>query len=126
MMIEWRLREILEEIYHGGIGNINLVLIFKRLAWPVILYLGLILAVPYVTINGLLPLVVSGISFETQNLLIRRVYPTLLLGSTALWLVKWHIHKFIRLYEHIKNDKYLVGRRLVNYDHHHRRSQTVQ
>ena len=25
--------------------------------------------------------------------------------------------QFTRLYEHIKNDKYLVGRRLVNYDH---------
>ncbi|KAJ9583528.1 hypothetical protein L9F63_022146, partial [Diploptera punctata] len=32
------------------------------------------------------------------------------------------IRQFRKLYEHIKNDKYLVGRRLVNYDHRRHKS----
>jgi E3 ubiquitin-protein ligase MARCH6 len=31
-------------------------------------------------------------------------------------IVFCQVRQFRRLYEHIKNDKYLVGRRLVNYD----------
>lgn len=56
-----------------------------------------------------------NVAFETRNLLIRRIYPFLLIASGLIYLIHWHINKFFRLYEHIKNDKYLVGRRLVNY-----------
>lgn len=94
--------------------NINLRLILIRLAMPVVLTLGLILALPYVGVNSILPL--FNISFETQNMLNRRVHPFLLFAAAILYLCHWQIHKFFRLYEHIKNDKYLVGRRLVNYE----------
>lgn len=30
---------------------------------------------------------------------------------------EFQLKQFAKLYEHIKNDKYLVGRRLVNYHH---------
>lgn len=33
------------------------------------------------------------------------------------------VKRFRKLYEAIKNDKYLVGQRLVNYDHRKRASQ---
>jgi E3 ubiquitin-protein ligase MARCH6 len=102
------------QIYAGGFMNINLKLILIRLAMPVVLTLGLILALPYVGVNSLLPL--FGVSFETQNMLNRRVHPFLLFAAGILYLIHWQIHKFCRLYEHIKNDKYLVGRRLVNYE----------
>jgi len=102
------------QIYHDGFVNINLRFIITTLALPVILALGFILSTPYVIIYGLLPW--FGISFETQNLLIRRIYPFLLIASGLIYLIHWQINKFYRLYEHIKNDKYLVGKRLVNYD----------
>lgn len=83
---------------------------------PVILTLGLVLALPYVFVNGILPL--FAISYEVQNILNRRVHPFLLFIAGIIYLVHWQINKFCRLYEHIKNDKYLVGKRLVNYDPH--------
>ncbi|CAG2108547.1 unnamed protein product [Medioppia subpectinata] len=114
MMGEWRLREVLEEIYHGGLTHINLKLILVRLAMPVVVTLGLILALPYIAVNSIFPL--FGMALQMQNLMNRRIHPLLLLGTGIIYLIHWQIHKFYRLYEHIKNDKYLVGRRLVNYD----------
>lgn len=39
-----------------------------------------------------------------------------------VWLVHFMVKRFKKLYEAIKNDKYLVGQRLVNYDHRKRRA----
>ena len=114
MMGDWRLKEVLEEIYHAGLMNLNLRVVIWKLAAPVIMSLGLSLAVPYICVKTLCPL--FGTSFETETLILRRVYPTLLIVSMFVYLIHWQINKFFRLYEHIKNDKYLVGRRLVNYD----------
>lgn len=102
------------QIYHGGLTHINLKIILLRLALPVVLTLGLILAIPYVAVNSFMPLL--GISMEMQNILNRRIHPLLLFCTAVIYLIHWQIHKFYRLYEHIKNDKYLVGRRLVNYE----------
>lgn len=114
MMADWRLREILEALYQGGLMNINLQYIMTRLAIPVILILGSILSLPYFIIFGILP--IFGVTFETRNLFIRRIYPFLLIALVLIYVIHWQINKFCRLYEHIKNDKYLVGKRLVNYD----------
>lgn len=47
----------------------------------------------------------------------RRIYPALLVIYIITSLIAMQIMQFARLYEHIKNDKYLVGKRLVNYYH---------
>lgn len=102
------------QIYHAGIININMRLILVKLALPVIVALGLALALPYVAVAGLSPF--FNMTPEAQTVLLRRVYPFLLMAAAVIYLIQWQIFKFIRLYEHIKNDKYLVGKRLVNYD----------
>lgn len=114
MMGEWRLKEVLEEIYHAGLINMNLKMIVTKLAAPVIIGLGLSLAAPYVSV--LLVSSMFGMNFDTTTIILRRIYPSLLFASLVIFLIHWQISKFRRLYEHIKNDKYLVGRRLVNYD----------
>lgn len=72
------------------------------------------MTVPYLAVVTLSPL--FGLTYESQTIILRRIYPSLLLVAGVIYLVHWQINKFIRLYEHIKNDKYLVGKRLVNYD----------
>lgn len=57
------------------------------------------------------------ILFVWQVLVERRIYPALLIITLLSTLIIMQVVQFTRLYEHIKNDKYLVGRRLVNYDH---------
>lgn len=138
MMGEWRLREVLEEvmcslpwyqfdltnvlssylhllqIYHAGLLNINMRLIIGKLALPVVIVLGLVLALPYISVVSIAPL--FSATFETQTLMLRRIYPFLLFASGIIYMLHWQIRKFTALYDHIKNDKYLVGKRLVNYD----------
>jgi E3 ubiquitin-protein ligase MARCH6 len=57
-----------------------------------------------------------------RNLIARRLYPFLLLIVLVGGVIVFQIRQFRKLYEHIKNDKYLVGRRLVNYDHRRHKS----
>lgn len=84
-----------------------------KLAIPVIISLGLSLAVPYLLVWSLS---FFGSTPEVQTLVLRQIYPSLLFATFVIYLVVWQVNKFCRLYEHIKNDKYLVGKRLVNYD----------
>ncbi|XP_074036205.1 E3 ubiquitin-protein ligase MARCHF6 isoform X2 [Leptinotarsa decemlineata] len=112
---DWFLRSAIERAYRDGIRDMNLTFIIKELAAPVIISFGLALSVPYIIAYSLVPIFVNNL--QMRNIVARRLYPCLLLFSMASILVYLQIKQFKNLYEHIKNDKYLVGQRLVNYDH---------
>ena len=120
---EWRLKLAIERAYNDGIREMDLKFIIMELAAPVICCFGLALAVPYVVAHGIVPLVISNV--QTQILIARRLYPFLLLVNLVCIIVSIQIRQFKKLYEHIKNDKYLVGKRLVNYEHRNK-TQTQQ
>lgn len=120
---DWFLRAAIERAYRDGIRDMHLSFIFKQLAAPVIVSFGLALAVPYVLAYSIVPLFVS--SLQMRNLIARRLYPFLLLLGVVGVVVVLQIRQFKKLYEHIKNDKYLVGQRLVNYDHRKAKAQTA-
>lgn len=111
----WWLKRVIDEMYHDGLRNINLRLIVVDLVLPVVVVLGLALAVPYILACSVVP--AFGTNAETQNLVLRRIYPSLLALCAFTAFTVFQVRQFCRLYEHIKNDKYLVGRRLVNYEH---------
>lgn len=113
---DWALRRAIERAYRNGIRQMDLGLILYELAAPAVACLSLALAIPYAIAHTFVPMVVT--SPLMRNLIARRIYPFLLLISFVLAVVTFQIHQFAKLYEHIKNDKYLVGRRLVNYHHH--------
>ncbi|CAG9773166.1 unnamed protein product [Ceutorhynchus assimilis] len=119
---DWFLRAAIERAYRDGIRDMNLTFIFKELAFPVIICFGFALAVPYVLAYSFVPIFVTNL--QVRNLVARRLYPFLLLVATVNIIIVLQIRQFKRLYEHIKNDKYLVGQRLVNYDHRRARTQT--
>ncbi|CDQ79532.1 unnamed protein product [Oncorhynchus mykiss] len=60
-----------------------------------------------------------------QILIQRRIYPFLLMVVSIIGILSFQIRQFKRLYEHIKNDKYLVGQRLVNYERKARGASSV-
>lgn len=120
---DWSLRSAIERAYRDGIKDMDLKFILWDLAAPVIACFGLALAIPYVTAHSLVPLVVS--SPQLKNLIARRLYPFLLLVGLVGAIITFQIKQFQKLYEHIKNDKYLVGQRLVNYDHRRQKSQAT-
>uniref|UniRef100_A0A3Q3GER8 E3 ubiquitin-protein ligase MARCHF6 n=1 Tax=Labrus bergylta TaxID=56723 RepID=A0A3Q3GER8_9LABR len=111
---QWWLKTVIEQVYANGIRNIDLHFIVRGLAAPVICVLLLSLSVPYTISRGITPLL--GVQPEMQTLVDRRIYPFLLMVVTLLAILTFQIRQFKRLYEHIKNDKYLVGQRLVNYE----------
>ncbi|CAL4114135.1 unnamed protein product [Meganyctiphanes norvegica] len=110
----WWLKTHLEHIYLGGVRGLDLHLLVCQTAIPVIAALSACLSLPYITAHSLAPLVAPPSSLI---LIERRIYPALLIISVVTSLIVMQVVQFTRLYEHIKNDKYLVGRRLVNYDH---------
>lgn len=117
---EWVLRRAIERAYRDGIRGMDLGFVLRELAAPVVACFGLALAVPYAAAYGIVPLVVA--SPHLRNLIARRLYPFLLLVTLVGGIIMFQVRQFRKLYEHIKNDKYLVGRRLVNYDHRRHKS----
>lgn len=120
---DWFLRAAIERTYRDGIRDMQLGFIFKELAVPVIVCFGLSLAIPYVIAYSIVPLFVSSV--QLRNLFGRRLYPLLLLIAVGGVVITLQIKQFKKFYEHIKNDKYLVGQRLVNYDHRRAKTQAV-
>ncbi|KOX79197.1 E3 ubiquitin-protein ligase MARCH6 [Melipona quadrifasciata] len=112
---DWRIRHAIERAYNDGIREIDLKFIVTELAAPVICCFGLALAVPYAVAYGIVPLLITNL--QTQILIARHLYPFLLLVHLVCIVIYFQIRQFKKLYEHIKNDKYLVGQRLVNYEH---------
>lgn len=98
-----------------GLRGLKLSYLIKNLVIPVCTGLGLALSVPYILAHSVAPLFISDslILVMVQ----RRIYPFLLLFLVTVALTIMQLKQFKKLYEHIKNDKYLVGRRLVNYNH---------
>ncbi|CAL8399714.1 unnamed protein product [Gadus morhua 'NCC'] len=111
---QWWLKTVIEQVYANGIRNIDLHFIIRKLAAPVISVLLLSLCVPYVIATALVPS--AGVTPEMEVLIQRRIYPFLLMVVSLIGILSFQIRQFRRLYEHIKNDKYLVGQRLVNYE----------
>ncbi|KAJ8012060.1 hypothetical protein DPEC_G00064760 [Dallia pectoralis] len=111
---QWWLKTVIEQVYANGIRNIDLHFIIRQLAAPVLCVLLVSVCGPYVISAGLVPIV--GVTMEMQNLVQRRIYPFLFMVVMLLGILSFQIRQFKRLYEHIKNDKYLVGQRLVNYE----------
>jgi len=115
---DWWLKRAIEQLYQDGLRGLDLSYLIPQLIVPAVTSLGLALAVPYVIAHGVLPLLVED--FETVVFIQRRIYPSLLLIMAVCALIILQLKQFRKLYEHIKNDRYLVGRRLVNYNHQRR------
>ncbi|XP_022251567.1 E3 ubiquitin-protein ligase MARCH6-like [Limulus polyphemus] len=98
----WWLKRLLEQVYHDGIRNISLKLIIMDLALPVIITLGSTLALPYLFSCSILPM--FGAGFEMQNLIFRRIYPSLLASVVIAGIIVFQVMQFFYLYEHIRND----------------------
>ncbi|CAL1539973.1 unnamed protein product [Lymnaea stagnalis] len=113
---QWWLKSAIERVYNDGMRNLNMKFIMVHICLPVSTCLGMALAVPYVLAYSVVP--AFGVSFETQTLVVRRVYPFVLTVIVCSAMLTFQIRQFRRLYNHIKDDKYLVGQRLVNYIHH--------
>lgn len=120
---EWTLKRALDRAYRDGIRDIDLTFIIRDLAIPVITCFGLALAIPYVLAHSILPLFFT--SQYARIMIVRRIYPFFLLVACCVGIVVFQVRQFKKLYVAIKNDKYLVGQRLVNYDHRKKKQESA-
>lgn len=120
---DWQMRRAIERAYRDGIREIDQLFIFREVAAPVLTCLGLSLAVPYVLAH------LIGGAFDadpmSKMIILRCIYPTLLIIAIIVAVVVVQIRQFRKFYVTIKNDKYLVGQRLVNYDHQKKKQEAV-
>ncbi len=111
---QWWLREAIDTICQHGFRDVNLKYIFAKVFYPVMVCSGLALAIPCILSRSVAPLLVED---EATLLLVeRRIYPSVLCSCTLLGLFLFQVRQFRRLYERIRNDKYLVGQRLINFE----------
>lgn len=111
---DWWLRDAVDTAYRNGFANMNLMFIIQKIVYPVLVSLLLAITAPYVAVAGLLPLL--GFGRETVVLCLHRVYPLLMLSIVVIAVLLFQGKQFKALYEKIKNEKYLIGRVLVNYE----------
>ncbi|XP_055687108.1 E3 ubiquitin-protein ligase MARCHF6 [Lutzomyia longipalpis] len=120
---DWALKRAIERAYRDGLRDIDLKFIIRDLAAPVIMCFGLALAIPYVLAHSILPIFFTN--QHTKTLIARRIYPFFLIIAIIIGIIIFQIRQFKKLYVAIKNDKYLVGQRLVNYDHRKRKAEAA-
>ncbi|RDD45014.1 E3 ubiquitin-protein ligase MARCH6 [Trichoplax sp. H2] len=111
---DWWMKLALDQIHNAGFRNLDFAFVIKNLAFPVISMLLFLVTAPITLASGASKL--FGLSKYLQNYCIRRIYPFSLLICVAVITIKFHIKQAKRLYNRIRDDKYLIGQRLVNYE----------
>lgn len=118
----WWLKNALDQVYQDGLRQMNLTRIIRDIVVPCVAVLGLSLSLPYIFVYSCLSRFLTP---DIVHLVQRRIYPTLLVTIMLSWYAVFQWKQFRRLYEHIKNDKYLVGKRLVNYERQQQAAQNA-
>eukprot|EP00096_Caligus_rogercresseyi_P009390 TRINITY_DN3181_c0_g1_i1.p1 TRINITY_DN3181_c0_g1~~TRINITY_DN3181_c0_g1_i1.p1 ORF type:complete len:884 (+),score=278.07 TRINITY_DN3181_c0_g1_i1:61-2712(+) len=120
---DWWLKAAIIKLYNDGIRGLDLKFLILSIIFPVCTFLGLSLSLPYILAHSIAPLLLS----DPMLLIIiqRYIYTFCLSVILTVVLVDLQLDQFKKLYEHIKNDRYLIGKRLVNYNHASR-SSTLQ
>lgn len=119
---DWHLKRALERAYTDGLRDFDLKFVMRDLAVPVVTTFGLALAIPYVLGHSILPIFFVGA--RDRCIISRVVYPVSFILVGSICFVLFQIKQLKKLYLSIKVDKYLVGQRLVNYEH--RKKQQAQ
>ncbi|XP_017071461.1 E3 ubiquitin-protein ligase MARCHF6 [Drosophila eugracilis] len=121
---DWHLKRALERAYMDGLRDFDLKFVMRDLAVPVVTTFGLALAAPYVMAHMVFPIFLADA--YAQHAVARLVYPVSFIVVGTICFVLFQIKQLKKLYLSIKVDKYLVGQRLVNYEHRKKQQQQQQ
>jgi len=121
---EWRLKRVFDQIYQDGFRNMNVRYIYAEVVLPTITLLGLSITIPYVVSHSILP--ICGATLEEEVRFQRHVYPLVLLCIIVVTFLVWQFRQLRSLLTRIRNERYLVGQRLVNYERRAQRDNEAQ
>ncbi|EDW93937.1 E3 ubiquitin-protein ligase MARCHF6 [Drosophila yakuba] len=121
---DWHLKRALERAYMDGLRDFDLKFVMRDLAVPVVTTFGLALAIPYVMAHMMFPIFLADA--YARHVVARLVYPVSFIVVGSICFLLFQIKQLKKLYLSIKVDKYLVGQRLVNYEHRKKQQQQQQ
>ena len=107
-------KDQIEQAYDIGIRNLSLLNFFRDTLLPIIGVTLACLCLPY-AIGHSIPVFFSC-DLKTEYLFKWRMFPLLLTGANVIGFCWYEIKQFNRLCDHIKNERYLIGRRLQDYN----------
>ncbi|PIO77027.1 zinc finger, C3HC4 type [Teladorsagia circumcincta] len=111
---EWWMRQAFDQIYQDGLRHLRARFILSQLVLPIILFLSSLLAFPYLIARFYI--FVTNAPLEESVLVLRYCFPSSLILLLVVSFLRWQLNKIQGLAENIRNEKYLVGTRLVNYE----------
>ncbi|CAD5206513.1 unnamed protein product [Bursaphelenchus okinawaensis] len=108
-----RIKTAFEQVGNGGLRNFSLKVLCMDIALPMINMLSFLIAAPYVFSHVLIA--IGRLSAEEEVLLIRMSYPAFLALLIFVSYLRWQWGKLKVICQKIRNDKYLIGTKLVNF-----------
>jgi E3 ubiquitin-protein ligase MARCH6 len=109
--VAWKAK--IDQIYQDGFRNLHLVRMFTTVIFPILDRVLILLCVPYIFAKGFIPL--AGGSLHLSSVAYRYGYPIFAIMITLVKLQRPLLLSLRSLHNAIRDDKYLVGRRLHNY-----------
>nr|XP_026696398.1 E3 ubiquitin-protein ligase MARCH6 [Ciona intestinalis] len=114
------IKTAIEEAYNQGLQRMSLKTTLTDTVFPVIKTLALCLTIPYVT-GHIIPVIFS--TNETLTAFFYwRTYPLMISCASFICFCIFEIKQFQRLCDRIKNERYLIGKRLIDYEPAERRT----
>jgi E3 ubiquitin-protein ligase MARCH6 len=110
---QWRLKTVLERLYQDGLRRIDFAFLFNEFLLPFTLNIGMFMAFPYLAVSHVVPaLFQSSVVHQIE----RYIYSAIISLMLLLAFVIFQIKQLRLLFEHVRDEKYLVGRRLINFE----------
>ncbi|XP_022258317.1 E3 ubiquitin-protein ligase MARCH6-like [Limulus polyphemus] len=108
----WWLAHITDQICSHGFSHVSLRFVCINLVLPVVLALGLALALPFLISTSLV--ILFELSYETRNRILRKFYPVVLGTVTVSLVLNYLLRRLSRMYKKYCDEKYIIGHYLVN------------
>jgi E3 ubiquitin-protein ligase MARCH6 len=110
----WWLKTVLDRVCRNGITDLDIHFLLRKLAAPVIAVLLVLLSIPYFLSFVVLAIFTGDL--ESQYYLFQKLYPCVISLVSLCFFFHFQVKQLQHLYMKIKNDRYLVGQMLQNFE----------
>jgi E3 ubiquitin-protein ligase MARCH6 len=110
---QWRLKAVLERLYQDGLRRIDFAYLIHEFLFPFTLNIGMFMAFPYLSVSYFGPVFFHS---TVVHQIERYIYSAIISLMLLLAFVIFQIKQLRLLFEHVRDEKYLVGRRLINFE----------
>lgn len=110
---QWRLKTVLERLYQDGLRRIDFSFLIQEFLLPFTINIGMFMAFPYLGVSYLGPLFFNSMALHQLE---RYIYTAIISFMLLLAFIIFQIKQLRLLFEHVRDEKYLVGRRLINFE----------